>query len=460
MLQRYKLDKPDLSSVDDIQIVKKLKDNSDAIREAVYAVSEPIYYYWDKVQFSPKIPSYLSPIEFWYITKQIRTYASRKTGIKMENGRYYSWLRLSYSEEFLHKLDMQLGANKLPSLSTTSFDTEQKKKFLTKSIMEEAIASSQLEGAATTTSMAIKLLAEKRTPKDRSERMIVNNYKTMQALNQEYKEKKLSQEVLFELHRLITKDTLDSDKQGRYRKDTDSITVNDQLQYVYYVPPKEEFIKQEIEKFIRFANNEDKGSFLHPIIKAVFLHFWIGVLHPFYDGNGRLARTIFYWYLLREGYWAMQYLPISLVIKEAPIQYGMAYVYSEQDDYDLTYFYDFHMRKLMQALKNFEAYLERKVQENKAMQNLFQTTYDLNPRQIQALHYLLLQGEGSYVNPSSYEVLCGISRTTAISDLKAIEKIKLVESKKMGKYVRYYGTKTLTNATQKGSTRISGDVRR
>lgn len=315
--------------------------------------------------------------------------------------------------------------------------------------MEEAIASSQLEGAATTTSMAKKLLAEKKTPKDRSERMIVNNYKTMQALNQEYKDKKLSHEVLFELHKLITKDTLNQDKQDRYRKDSDNITVNDQLNYIYYIPPKEVFVTQEIERLIKFANNEDGGGFMHPVIKAIFLHFWIGILHPFYDGNGRLARTIFYWYLLREGYWAMQYLPISLVIKEAPAQYGMAYVYSEQDDFDLTYFYDFHMRKLMQALKNFEVYIERKIEENRNIQNLFHTTYALNPRQIQALHYLLTQGEGSYVNPSSYEVLCGISRTTAIADLKAIERMKLVESKKMGKYVRYYGTQLLKDAVYK-----------
>lgn len=446
MLQPYKLIKPDLSSIDEVALNKKLKDKNDIFVDAVYAVSEPVYNYWDKIQYSSKIPKDITPEELWYFVKQVRKYSSRKTILKAENGEYYSWLRLSYTEEFLHKLDMQLGTNELPFLSKISFDAEQKKRFLTKSIMEEAIASSQLEGAATTTSMAKKLLSEKRTPKDNSERMIVNNYKTMQALNQEYKDKKLSHEVLFDLHRLITKDTLDLDKQGRYRRDSDDITVNDQLQYIYYIPPKALFVSQEIEELIKFANNEDEGGFMHPIIKAIFLHFWIGILHPFCDGNGRLARTIFYWYLLKEGYWAMQYLPISLVIKEAPIQYGMAYVYSEQDGFDLTYFYDFHMRKLMQALKNFKEYLERKIEENRGIQNLFSTEYVLNPRQIQALHYLLAQGEGSYVNPSSYEVLCGISRTTAIADLKEIERMKLVESKKIGKYVRYYGTYLLQEA--------------
>jgi len=451
MLTQYKLHKPDLSRINEAVLTKKIK-NSDALMEAMHAINDQSYLYWDKIQYSAKIPNDTTPEEFWYFVKQVRKYSSRKSVIKAESGEQYSWVRLNYTDEYLHKLDMQLGTNELVFLSKTSFDAEQKKRFLTKSIMEEAIASSQLEGAATTTSMAKKLLSEKRTPKDKSERMIVNNYKTMQALNQDYKDKELSHDVLFELHRLITNDTLDQDKQGRYRRDTDNITVNDQLQYIYYVPPKESFVTQEMERLIKFANNEDGGGFMHPIIKAIFLHFWVGILHPFFDGNGRLARTIFYWYLLKEGYWTMQYLPISLVIREAPIKYGMAYVYSEQDDLDLTYFFDFHMRKLMQALKNFKAYLERKIEENKSIQSLFNTKYALNPRQIQALHYLLAQGEGSCVNPSSYEALSGISRPTAIADLKAIEKMNLVSSKKVGKYVRYYGTPLLQKAVIRKGT--------
>ena len=449
MLTLYKLIKPNLSGIDEAELAKKLTENIDSYVESTTAVNEPVYYYWDRIRYLEKIPKDLKPEEFWNTVKLVRKYSSRKITIKTEEGENYSWLRLTYTDEFLHKLDMQLGTSDLPLLSRSSLGAEQKKKYLTKSIMEEAIASSQLEGAATTTSMAKKLLTEKRAPRDRSERMIVNNYKTMQALNQEYKDKKLSQEVLFDLHRLITKDTLEISKQGRYRKDTENITINDQMKYIYYIPPKEAFVAKEMKRLIKFANNEDGGGFLHPIIKAIILHFWIGVLHPFCDGNGRLARTIFYWYLLRGGYWTMQYLPISLVIREAPMQYGMAYVYSEQDDSDFTYFYDFHMRKLMQALKNFRAYLQRKIEENKNIQNLFSTDYALNPRQIQALHYLITKGDGYYINPSSYEALCGISRTTAISDLKAVEKMGLVKSNKVGKYVRYYGTDLLQKAINK-----------
>ena len=451
MLQPYKLEKADFSSLDQIS---PIRDASTRILpnviEAIYMVNEPAYLYWDKIKYSPRIPKNIPPVAFWQFVKEIRKYNSQKTAIKAESGNFYTWFHLNYTDEFLHKIDMQLGSSKLPVDIIDPLDPEQKKKFLTKSIMEEAIASSQLEGAITTTNMAKKILSEKRKPTNESERMIVNNYKTMQAINQEYKNKKLSIEVLFELHKLITKDTLiNQDKEGRFRRDSDDITINDQMNYIYYIPPKADFVSLEIKRLILFANNEDNSGFIHPIIKAIFLHFWIAILHPFYDGNGRLARTIFYWYLLREGYWAMQYLPISLVIKEAPLQYGMAYVYSEQDDYDLTYFYDFHMRKLMQALKNFKDYLKRKIEESKMLETSFYSKLNLNHRQIQSLRYLLSQGENAYINPSSYEVLCGTSRTTAISDLKILEKMNLVQSKKMGKYKRYYGTNELKKKVTK-----------
>ena len=188
-----------------------------------------------------------------------------------------------------------------------------------------------------------KMILENRPPKNKSEQMIVNNYKTMKTLEEDFKDKPLSEELLFEMHRLITKQTLESEKHGAYRTDADNIVIAD-INKIYHIPPKIGFVKAQIKELIKFANDENDSTFTHPIIKAIFLHFWIGYLHPFYDGNGRLARTIFYWYLLRKGYWAILYIPISLVIKKSPSQYGEAYTYTEQDDLDLTYFYSYHMR--------------------------------------------------------------------------------------------------------------------
>ena len=111
-----------------------------------------------------------------------------------------------------------------------------------------------------------------------------------------------------------------------------------------------------------------------------------------------------------------------------------------------------HQRQYIKDIMPHYIVGEEYLEEKKSIKSLLNTKYALNPRQIQALHYLLAQGEGSYVNPSSYEALSGISRPTAIADLKAIEKMNLVSSKKVGKYVRYYGTPLLQKAVIRKDT--------
>jgi len=438
----YKIQKPNFAKIDHKQVIENYLKNKNEYISFFNKVSENNYFYWDKVKYLVP-PAHLGSIEeVWYIIKLIRSISSKDTVIKAENGKYFTLYRPSYTDEYLHKIDMNFGGEIFTHYQhiITPYG---KQRLLTKSIIEEAIASSQLEGAAVTTPVAKKLILENKMPKDKSERMIVNNYRTMQAIVEHFKNEALSSEMLLELHKLITKDTLDVDKQGRYRNDGDNITINDQMKYIYHTPPNASFLNEQIPQLIKYANEENETGFVHPIIKAIFIHFWVGYLHPFYDGNGRLARTLFYWYLIRKGYWAIQYLPISLVIKRASNQYGMSYVYSEQDGLDVTYFYDFHIKKIIEALTNFEAYIKRKSAENTTIQSKLAGKFQLNDRQYELLRYLTVKQEGGYITPSSFIALYKVSRETANKDLKILEKLNLIEKKRFGKNMRYFATQSL-----------------
>ncbi|MBI2611639.1 Fic family protein [Candidatus Gottesmanbacteria bacterium] len=443
----FKLEKPDLSKINPAKILDIFSKNNQEIGEVITNASEPKYLYWDSLKHI-KPPKGLTIEEFWWLIKQIRQITSRKTPIKTEKGEYFAWIRPFSADENLHKIDVKIGGEIFQHYShiITPYG---KQRLLTKSIIEESIASSQLEGAATTTPIAKKMLLENRSPRNKSERMIVNNYRTMQALKEKYKDEKLSDSILLEIHELITKDTLDSVNVGRFRRNSDNITINDGINNIFYFPPDENFVKEQLPELIQFANDEDGGSFMHPIIKAIFLHFWLGYLHPFYDGNGRLARTLFYWYLMKKGYWAIQYLPISLVIKNAYIEYGMSFVYSEQDGNDLTYFFDFHMRKLLLAMKNFDDYIHRKVQENSLLESILETKYKLNDRQKELIRYILIKRVDNYITPSSYIELYKISKVTALKDLLELEAQKLVYRKKIGRNTRYIGTEELFKQSKK-----------
>lgn len=438
----FRLEQPDPKKIDRNKVSRAIRENKDEISEAFRKANSPTYLYWDKFKFK-KMSSDLSAEELWVLISTYRDILSIKTPIKSKDGKYFSFLKSPSVDEYLHKIDMLVGGNIFPKSKIPMGDKEI---FISRGIIEEAIASSQLEGAHTSRLAAKKLILENRQPSNASEQMIVNNYKAMLILEDQYKDRKLSRELLFEFHSILTDKTIDISEQKRFRKDSDDIVVGGQIgseMYTAHVPPGENFLEKEIDKLIKYANNELNEGFIHPVIKAIFIHFWVGYLHPFTDGNGRLERTLFYWYLLQNGYWTFSYLPISTVIKKSPTQYAMAYIYSEQDSYDLTYFFDYHMKKILQSMDEFDDYVQKQLNQNKKIKNMLSTKIVLNNRQKQLLFYFVTEVDAT-TTTSSYATLNTISRQTAAKDLKFLENEGLIESKREGKYIRYHATEKLT----------------
>jgi Fic family protein len=437
----FKLKKPDIPSK--VDKVIDLINNNKNIFKYVETTHQPEYLFWDKVKYKPR-PQGVSPEEFWSLIKFLRRNSLNRvnTIIHSEQGTPFSWQPLPDQDYFLHEIDMDLGGALMANIVD---DDKTRQRFITRGIIEEAIASSQLEGANTTRRVAKQMLLEKRKPVNKSERMIINNYNAILEVENQLRNQPLNTETLLALHVMITKDTIDDNDVGRFRNDKDDIVVCDaSTNVVYHVPPRERFLKKEIKKFIDYANNTlKKHQFVHPLIKAIFLHFWIGYLHPFVDGNGRMARTLFYWYLLKHGYWAFSYLPISKVIKNSPVQYRDAYTYSEQDDNDLTYFIDYNFRKITQAKCDFEVYIKRKVNQNRKMANIARAKYNLNDRQIQLLRYLHKNTSAS-TTIKIHTQIYGISRQTSRKDLEQLEQFGLLTSKKLGRDRPFKGTKAIS----------------
>jgi Fic family protein len=437
----FKLEKPKLSD----EIAKEASEaltgeNKIDVFDFVQKSARLEYLYWDKVRYKEPAPRGISKEALWLIIKIIRKSQKSKTIIRDKNSESFNWTKLDYFEEFFHELDMNTGGEIF--VEKSGVNRANKQKLITRGIMEEAIASSQLEGAATSRQAAKKMLREGRKPTNKSEQMIVNSYVAMKAIEDEYKDKEMSLDLILEFHSLITKDTQDSQGEGpRMRRPNEPVSVsNSAKNIVYYEAPGIEFVKKELDRLIKFANDElENDHFIHPVIKAIMLHFWMGYLHPFTDGNGRLARLIFYWYLIKKGYWAFVYLPISKVIKKSPTQYAMAYVYSEQDDNDLTYFLDYNIRKIKLAVREFTEYLDKESHENKKMKKKCDEKYKLNIRQIQLLQYLH-GDQDERTTLMAHMNVNQVVKMTAIKDLKDLVKKGFLSINKQGRNVYYYGT--------------------
>ncbi len=434
-----KIEKPDISGIINERISVLL--SNEKVQELVHKSIAP-YSHWEKVKYW-QAPDDVEMSEVWAIIKLVRNkvLTRRKSVVRDEIGKSFTWVSyLPGLEEFLHQIDMKLGGNLF--VDGNQVGDEMKHRLLSRGVMEEAIASSQLEGAHTSRKVAKQIILEGRKPKNRDEQMIVNNYQAMLLIENELKDKKIDEEILLDLHRVLTANTLETEDVGRYRKDEDEIVVGDtgMKNEIYHIPPKEHFVKKEIKRFVAYANGDIADqSFVHPVIKAMILHFWFGYLHPFVDGNGRMARALFYWALLRERYWAFGFLPLSKVLKNSPAQYRDAYIYTEQDDNDLTYFIDFNVNKITLAMQEFEAYAQRKWKENTKMARVARDKYELNDRQIQLLRYYF-KNKDATTSVATHAKIYETSRITAMKDLRDLQEQGFATSKKVGRNVYYFAT--------------------
>ncbi len=436
----YELEKPDTSKADISWLSKENDDFDKLMSEFLRKAIEPKYLHWDKVKYFD-LPPEVRPIDFWAFVKRARktVFNPRVSQVKGEEGNYFQWLMLDKYHQWVSEFDKTLAGSFSPLQQADDYKQRIRK---VKWTMEESIASAQLEGAHTTRQSAKEMLQRSKKPHNNSEQMIVNSYKTMLALENEFKSVKLDKTVLFQLHEMLVKDTdIKKDAIGRFRNDKENIMViDDKDGTIYHIPPSEKFVTSEVECLIAYANDEVSDlRFTHPIIKAIIIHFWVGYLHPFFDGNGRLARALFHWYLLKQGYWAISVLPISVMIKKSPAQYGMAYVYSEQDDFDLTYFIDYSMRKLKQAKEHLDKYIMNQKIREKPFQEMAKSQNDFNNRQIQFIIYLL-KNKNAYTTIKTHSILYQVGRVTARRDLTRLKDMGYLYSKKVSRDVRYYAT--------------------
>jgi len=368
------------------------------------------YLYWDKVKYKQ---TELSPNELWALIK-----ISRQMNYTYQQfGKYkFKFYSTESILEKLHFFDMNIGRY----MGSNDFILPQdKNRYIVNSIMEEAISSSKMEGASTTRKKAKDLLMKEEKPRNKSERMIVNNYHTIQHITQ-HKEEELTPERLLYIHNLITKGTLDvADEEGSFRKNNDIFVVNTSTSEAIHTPPDYSEIPELIDNLCSFFN-EDK-LFIHPILKGIIIHFMIAWIHPFSDGNGRTARSLFYWYLSKKGYWLTEYLSISRIMQHSKSQYEKAYLYTEYDDNDLNYFIVYNLNAMKKAFDTLKEYIHKKSMEAKQIAD-FVRIPNINERQAYLLKKL-------YDNAELVLTINEIKNRFSISDYTArTDLARLVES--------------------------------
>ncbi len=369
------------------------------------------YLYWDEFKYQP-MPDGVTPEEAWRFLKLMRSFGRTYTPVLDVHGHSFTHLQTEEVQRCLHVIDQQAGGPVTGAGVGASSDA--RTRYLVSSLMEEAIASSRVEGASTTRRVAKEMLRTGREPRDVSERMIINNYRAVSMLR-DLKDEPITTELILKIQASLTRGTLDrADDVGQVRRG-DDIIVHDELNRILHQPPPAAEIPRELERLCQYAN-EDGSTFLHPVIKAIVLHFWLAYLHPFADGNGRTARALFYLHMLKKDYWLFEFLSISRVILNRRSQYDRAYLYAETDDCDLTYFVNFNLHAIERAVTDLWAYLDRKATEDHEIAERVRHDGTLNYRQ-RALLTRAIEDADAAFTIESHRTSHDVAYATARADL-------------------------------------------
>jgi len=358
---------------------------------------------------------HLTHEQWWLGVKFARLSLNRQLPMTDKFGRPFGFTMPPLVTEYMHEIDSR-GSGRI-AMPDEVTNPQTKTRFLVRSLIEEAITSSQLEGASTTHQKAMEMFRSGRQPADKSEQMIFNNLQGMEFIRAN-QGGELTPELVKAIHVEMMSDTIPDEDLGRLQTaDEKRVHVaSNKNQVILHEPPPAEQLSARLEAMCDFANGRNEREFLHPVVRAILLHLWLAYDHPFVDGNGRTARALFYWSMLSSGYWMFEFISISSILRKASTQYANSYLYTETDDNDATYFIVYQLQVIRSALHALENYLERKTREIQKAELILRNYEGLNYRQLALLSHALRKPDASFT-VSSHRTSHRVAYATARADL-------------------------------------------
>ncbi len=194
-----------------------------------------------------------------------------------------------------------------------------------KAAEDEIVATSAIESIDFSRDSVRKIL-KGMAPKDEQENRILGIKHGLEFIAEP--SNKITEENLYKLYMMTVGDFLTDDDKLRngnfYRHDTVYV-VSDRVEHSGLDYKK---VPEFMKSLIAFANAEDD---INDLVKAAIIHFYIAYVHPYFDGNGRIARLLHLWFLVQKGYQSALFIPFSSQIEKTRKAYYDAYTLIEQN---------------------------------------------------------------------------------------------------------------------------------
>lgn len=398
--------------------------------------SKGSYHHYD--DFRHRVPKNLSVDLAWAMTKLARTSVAQRLFWVREPLQACTFIPTNLIQKTTTIVDQNATTAAL-EWTVNKIGEGQHLQYLFNDLVEdESISSSQLEGAATTTRVAKDMIKRKREPRTLDERMILGNLKMMSfAWNNRGLE--ITSALIKEMHK-VGVEGIDNDKYGpgAFRV-SDDVVIGDDYGNIFHQPPSADGIELRLAMLCDWINTDhddiSSGTYIHPLIKAICIHFIIGYEHPFNDGNGRVARALFYLFLFKKNYGAFRYISISNILKDAYAQYGRSYLFTETDGMDMTYFIEYQCSVIMQAVTAFKSHCQRTIE---SIENFNQWLFNsgiygkLSEKQ-RIVFQVAKSNSGTLFTARYVEEKLNCSYNTAATVLNGLVELNLFDKQKDGK---------------------------
>lgn len=203
--------------------------------------------------------------------------------------------------------------------------TSQSSAYGTKALEEEIVATSSIESIDFNRD-SVRNIMKGLAPKDEEENRIFGLKQGFEFIS--HKENKITEENIYKLYMMAIGNYLDDEskpKQGNFYRHDTVYVMSDRVEHSGIDHKK---LPEYMKSFIEFANESDN---INDLLKATMLHFYIAYLHPYFDGNGRMARLIQMWFLIQKGYESTLFVPFSSYVEKSRRKYYDAYTLVEEN---------------------------------------------------------------------------------------------------------------------------------
>jgi Fic family protein len=203
-------------------------------------------------------------------------------------------------------------------------------------------------------------------------------------------------------------------------------------EHVHFEAPKATLLRREMRRFLDWFN---KPAAVDPVLKAAQAHLWFVTIHPFDDGNGRLARAIADMSLARSENSPQRFYSMSAQIRQERASYYSILERTQKGAMDITPWMDWFLGCLGRAINGAQTTLAAVLSKARFWDAI--AGVPINERQRLVLNRLLDGFEGK-LNTSKYAKLAKCSQDTALRDiLNLVERGVLVRGSERGRSTSY-----------------------